>query len=69
MFKRVFLLLPTCLGLKSSRSAPSAGDAQEEKDPDDDDDDDYDDDDDDDDDNCNYKDEKIVMINNDLVSI
>ena len=62
MFKRVFLLLPTCLGLKSSRSAPSAGDAQEEKDPDD-------DDDDDDDDNCNYKDEKIVMINNDLVSI
>ena len=63
MFKRVFLLLPTCLGLKSSRSAPSAGDAQEEKDPDD------DDDDDGDDDNCNYKDEKIVMINNDLVSI
>ena len=63
MLKRVFLLLPTCLGLKASRSAPSAGDAQEEKDPDD------DDDDDGDDDNCNYKDEKIVMINNDLVSI
>ena len=62
MFKRVFLLLPTCLGLKSSRSAPSAGDAQEEKDPDD-------DDDDDDDDDCNYKDEKTVMIKNGLVSM
>ena len=56
------MLLPTCLGLKSSRSAPSAGDAQEEKDPDD-------DDDDDDDDDCNYKDEKMVMINNGLVSM